>query len=132
MRGRRPKGPEIVRALAGEAQARQRLEVILRTLTGELSFTAAARQLRITTQRLHQLREQALAGSLAALAPQPLGRPSKTAEPGPEQIDDLRRENERLQRELAASKLREEIALVLPSRPRPRPRPEGEKKRGTD
>jgi transposase-like protein len=125
MRGRRPRGPEIVRNLKGDAQARQRLEVILKTLTGALDFTAAARQLGITTQRLHQLRELALEASLVALGPQPLGRPIAAASES-EQIDALQRENERLQRELAASKLREEIALVLPRRPR---RGEDEKKR---
>jgi transposase-like protein len=124
MRGRRPRGPEIVRTLKGEAQARERLEVILKTLSS-LNFTAAARQLGVTTQRLHQLRQLALEASLAALAPQPLGRPSTSAAVEPEQIDALRRDNERLRQELAASKLREEIALVLPRRPR-----RVEKKRG--
>jgi hypothetical protein len=79
------------------------------------------------------LREQALKEALEALAPQPLGRPTKSAGTDREQIDALKRDNERLQRELEASKLREEIGLVLPGRPRPRPRPRrGEKKRGTD
>jgi hypothetical protein len=44
MRGRRPRGPEIVRNLRGDAQARQRLEVILKTLSGTLDFGAAAQQ----------------------------------------------------------------------------------------
>jgi hypothetical protein len=129
MRGRKPRGPEMVRGLkGGDPQARARLEVILKTLTGELDFTAAAQQLGITTQRLHQLRELALEASLEALAPQPLGRPPTSATAQSEQIDALRRDNERLQQELATSRLREEIALVLPRRPRPR-RGAGEKKR---
>jgi hypothetical protein len=124
MRGRKPRGPEMVRGLkGGDPQARARLEVILKTLTGELDFTAAAQQLGITTQRLHQLRELALEASLEALAPQPLGRPPTSATAQSEQIDALRRDNE-----LATSRLREEIALVLPRRPRPR-RGAGEKKR---
>jgi len=127
MRGRTPQGPEIVRGLEGEPQARQRLERILETVAGRLSVSAAAAHLGITPQRVHMLRELALQGAVDALAPQPLGRPSKSAASEQEQIDALRRDIERLQRELAASKLREEIALVLPRRPR-----RGEKKRRTD
>jgi transposase-like protein len=126
MRGRTPRGPEIVHGLQGDPRAKARLQVILQTLAGDLDFTAAARRLQITTQRLHQLRQLALEASLLALAPQPMGRPSKAAVSDPEQIAALRQENERLQRELAASKLREEIAVVLPRRPR-----RGEKKRAT-
>ena len=126
MQGRTPRGPEIVRGLHGGEQERQRLEAILETIAGRLSFTAAADRLGMTPQRLHMLRQQALQAALEALAPQPLGRPTKAARLGPEEIDALQRENERLQRELAASKLREEIAVVLPSRPRSG---RGEKKR---
>jgi transposase-like protein len=127
MRGRKPQGPEIVRGLQGDEQQRQRLEAILDTVTGRLGVSEAAEQLQITPQRLHMLREQALQAALDALAPQPLGRPPKSGGSEQERIDALQRENERLQRELAASKLREEIAVVLPNRPR-----RGEKKRPTD
>jgi hypothetical protein len=131
MQGRKPRGPEIVRGLQGEAQARERLERILETVAGRLGITEASDRLGITPQRLHMLREQALQAALDALATQPMGRPSKSSGSEQERIDALQRENERLQRELAASKLREEIALVLPGRPRPRPR-RGEKKRRSD
>jgi hypothetical protein len=127
MQGRKPRGPEIVRALAGGEQERQRLEAILNTMTGQLGFTEAAEQLGITPQRLHMLREQALQAALDALAPQPLGRPPKSSGSDQEKIDVLQHDKERLQRELAASKLREEIAVVLPDRPR-----RGEKKRRRD
>ncbi len=127
MRGRKPRGPEIVRELQGDAQARERLERILDTVAGRLGVTEAADQLQMTPQRLHMLREQALQAALDALAPQPLGRPTKSSESAEERIDALQRENERLQRELAASQLREEIAVVLPGRPR-----RGEKKRRSD
>lgn len=127
MQGRKPRGPEIVRELQGDAPARERLERILDTVAGRLTFTEAADQLAMTPQRLHMLREQALQAALDALAPQPLGRPPKSSGADLERIDALQRENERLQRELAASKLREEIAVVLPRRRR-----RGGKKRRTD
>jgi len=127
MQGRKPRGPEIVRELQGGEQERQRLEAILNTVAGRLGVTAAADQLEITPQRLHMLREQALQAALDALAPQPMGRPSKSSGSDQERINALQQEIERLKRELAASKLREEIAVVLPSRPR-----RGEKKRRTE
>jgi hypothetical protein len=127
MRGRKPRGPEFVRGLQGGAQERQRLEAILETVAGRLGIGEAAQQLQMTPQRLHMLREQALQAALDALAPQPLGRPQKSGESEQERIAALQRENERLQRELAATKLREEIAVVLPNRPR-----RDEKKRPAD
>jgi hypothetical protein len=128
-RGRRPRGPEFVRGLEGDPRALARLERILETVSGRLGLTQASAQLGITPQRLHMLRQLALQAAADALAPQPLGRPTRSAESESEQeqIDALRRDNQRLQRELAASQLREEIAVVLPSRPR-----RGEKKRPTD
>jgi hypothetical protein len=45
---------------------------------------------------LHQLRELALEASLEALAPQPLGRPPKSATSESEQMHALQRENQRL------------------------------------
>src|SRR5271156_2368221 len=71
MRGRKPRGPEIVRALKGGDQERQRLEAILDTVAGRLGVTEAADGLQMTPQRLHMLREQALQAALDALAPQP-------------------------------------------------------------
>jgi hypothetical protein len=128
MQGRHAGGPEIVRELMGGEQERKRLEAILNTVAGRQKVTEAAAQLGITTQRVSMLRDIALQAALDALAPQPMGRPPKTARSDQERIDALLRENERLQRELAASKLREEIAVVLPNRRQRR----GEKKRRTD
>ncbi len=125
MRGRRAPGPEFVQRLAGPAAAKRRLEVILRTFTGELGINQAGALLDITPQHVHMLRQAALTGALAALAPRPLGRPRQKATPEQEQIDDLQRRLEQLQRELQASQLREQLALLLPGRKEP-----GEKKRG--
>ena len=110
--------------LEGTDEARVRLKAILETLAGQLGITEAAARLGLTPQRVHMLREQALEAALAALATQPLGRPPSAPASEQEQIDGLRQENERLQRQVAASKLREEVALVLPRRKR-----RGEKKR---
>jgi hypothetical protein len=68
------------------------------------------------------LREEAFQAALEALAARPLGRPRQTPTPEQEQIDALKQANEQLQRELEASRLRDEIATVLPRRPRRRER----------
>ena len=127
MQGRHAGGPEIARTLNGGEQERQRLEAILNTVAGRQKVTQAAAQLGISTQRLSTLRDIALQAALDALAPQAMGRPPKRARLDQERINALQRKIEDLEHELAASKLREEIALVLPRRPR-----RGEKKRQTD
>ncbi len=117
MRGRRPKGPgQLVKGLEGDAPQRQRLELILLTLAGKLSIAEACATLAITPQRFHQLREECMQAALENLALRPGGRPSKQTLAHQEQLDALQQENERLRLELQASKLREEIALVLPGR----------------
>ncbi len=127
MRGRRAPGPEFVRRLVGGADAKERLEVILQTLTGQVGIKQASARLGITPQRLHTLRQVALQGALTALAPQPLGRPRQRPSPEQEQIDDLEHRLEELQHELDCGPLRAQIAVLLPGRSLP-----GEKKRGTD
>jgi hypothetical protein len=125
MRGRKAPGPEFVHRLDGAAHEKRRLEVILQTLTGRLGVAQASARLGVTPQRFHVLREQALQAALAALAAQPLGRPRQVPGPQQERIDALTADNQRLRRELEASRLREEIALVLSGR-----HDRGEKKSG--
>ena len=69
MRGRKPRGPEIVDELPGGEQERARLKAILETLTGQLGITEAGVRLGLTPQRVHMLREQVLQAALAALCP---------------------------------------------------------------
>jgi hypothetical protein len=125
MRGRKAPGPEFVQRLTGADHEKERLAVILQTLTGTLSIEGASARLGITPQRFHVLRERAMQAALASLAAQPLGRPRQAAGPEQERIDALTQDNERLRRELAAWGLREEIALVLAGQ-----HDRGEKKRG--
>jgi hypothetical protein len=112
MRGRKPAGPELVQQLEGSAASKKRAEIILRTLAGQLSVTEASVQLGITPQRLHMLREEGLQALVDQLEPRPLGRPRKTPAPAAAVPGEI----ERLQQELQAARLREEIALLLPGR----------------
>jgi transposase len=117
MRGRKAPGPEFVQRLKGDAAAKRRLEVILQTLSSQLGITQAAKVLGISTQRVHMLRQEALQASVDKLTPRPGGRPSKQATPQEQRIAELEQETEHLRRELDASRLREEIAVILPRRP---------------
>jgi len=121
MRGRRPAGPEIVEQLHGSAQARQRLRVVLETLAGRLRLQEACQQLGIGPVRFHTLRQAVLE---AALEPRPVGRPPRdddaAALAGP--VEDMTAA-------LEASRLREEVALILTPRPAPPEEMPGKKKR---
>lgn len=119
MRGRKARGPECVRDLPGDAEAKRRLEVILRIIAGELRVRAAAVTLGISTQYLHGLRDEVLQASLAQLTPRPLGRPRRRLTPEQQRMAELEAEVERLRRALTTSQLRTEIAVLLPGRQEP-------------
>jgi transposase-like protein len=93
--------------------ARERLKVILATLTGDLPVKEACRRLQISESRFHQLRQQALVGMQEGLSPRPPGRPARETE-DPEVLE-LRRQVAWLEEELEISRLRTEIALWKPS-----------------
>ena len=112
MRGRFPSGPEIVEHLEGSRKAKDRLRVILETMTGQVRVSEACDRLEICEQRLRQLRVGFLQAALGSLEDQPAGRPRRPEEP--EETAALRQEVEALRRELLAAQVREEIALALP------------------
>ena len=114
---RPPTGAKLVRALEGQEKAKERLEVILQTVAGELSIREACEELGVGEARFHQLRREALEGALAKLEPKARGRP-KRAEPTPEAelIATLEAEVDDLKTELLGSRLREELAVALPRR----------------
>jgi hypothetical protein len=112
MRGRKAPGPEFVQRLHGSAASKRRLEIILKTMTGQLSVEEASKTLGITPQHLHTLRQEALQAAVQRLEPRPMGRPRRAAAPAAV----LEAAMTRLQQELQAAQLREEIALVLPRR----------------
>jgi len=141
MRGRRPAGPEIVEQLQGSVQARLRLRVVLETLAGRRRVQEACHLLGIGTVRFHALRQTVLEAALAALEPRPVGRPPRDATAEPEQVEALTGQVDALTAELEASRLREEVVLVLTpreatpekktTRAATRPRPSRPRKRPT-
>jgi transposase-like protein len=114
MRGRRPAGPEYVDKLNGSNRSKQRLRVILQTLSGELSVQEACTILGIKEVRFHQLRQRALQGSLNELEPRAAGRPRLPSTAEQRRLVELEHELATQRLELHEAQVREEVALILP------------------
>lgn len=117
---RRPMGPEQVERLEGSAEAKERLRVILETVAGTKSIEDACAELDVGPARFAELRDEALGAALAGLEPKPAGRPPRAPDPAAEELQALRDEKNRLDLELHAAWIREEIALLMPHLLKPR------------
>lgn len=127
-RGRPPLGAGHVERLEGSPLSKQRLALIVRTLAGELTVDEACAQMGVSPAQFHRLRERALEGALAALAPGTPGRPPVAEPPPPSRIAELEAEVRDLKIDLRASQLREEIAVLMPHLLRPAPSAASKKK----
>jgi hypothetical protein len=103
-----------VERLRGTAEEKQRLRLVLETLSGERSVREASELLGLSEARFHQLRQAALEGALAGLAPSPVGRPPKVEPEESSRVDELEREVRDLRIDLQAARVRTEIALTMP------------------
>jgi hypothetical protein len=112
--GRPPEGVNHVDRLEGPEELKERLRVILETLTGACSIPQACERLGISESRLHDLRREALEGALGALMPRPAGRPASTLPPGAEREADLELRVKELEVDLQAALVRTELALAMP------------------
>src|SRR5262249_23154481 len=79
------------------AQAKRLAAAILEVLAGARTPTEAAATLELSVPRYYQLEAQALRGLLEACEPRPKGR-GRTVKT---ELDTLRKENQRLQREMS-------------------------------
>jgi len=118
MRGRYPSGPEYVEQLPGSAEAKRRLQVVLRTMSGAYRVQEACTLLGISRQRFEQLRTKVLRAALTELEPKPGGRPPAEPSVGAA-VTALETKLAETERELRAARLREQIALVLPRASQP-------------
>jgi hypothetical protein len=100
--------------LEGSPSAKQRLQVILETIAGQLTVPEACAQLGIGESRFHELRNQTLQATLEALEPRRLGRPAKPASPKQAEIDALRAELCRAQAELELAQVQIRLACIHP------------------
>jgi hypothetical protein len=113
-RGRPGLGVRHADALDGSGDAKERLALILETVTGERSVADAAAALDVSEAHFHRLRERALQGAVQALEPRPSGRPAAVVDAKEERIVELEEALAMRDIELRAAQLREEIALVMP------------------
>ena len=113
-RGRTPSGPKLVDGMEGLESAKRRLKVILETLSGAMSIEEACEELGIGPAAFHKLRSRTMQEALESLAPRPMGRPVKEETPEQARIEELEQEVAHLEMELEGSRLREEIALIMP------------------
>ena len=112
--GRPPKGIGHVDGLKGPEQEKQRLRVILRTISGEQTVGEACRELGVSEARLHELRHRALQSALDGLLP---GRPGRPRIEEPEEAGQVRELVERMEDldlDLEIAEVRAEVALAVP------------------
>jgi transposase-like protein len=114
MAGRKPLGPALVEHLEGSDNAKERLELILSTLAGQISVVAAAERLGISEAMFYKVRHRVLQICLEDLEPKPLGRPPVRLTEDQQQRQELETQVTALQRELAAQSVRVELLQALP------------------
>lgn len=111
--GRPPKGGDLAERVAGSAEAKRRACAVLQAMRGELTVAQACAEMGVGEARFYQLRDRFMAEGVAGLEPGLGGRPRK-APPEDAEVKALQARIERLELELKAAHLREQIALVLP------------------
>jgi len=104
--------------LTGSTESKRMAAVVLEVLSGTKTTIDASRALGVTLARYYQLEARALQGVLTALEPKKRG---KRTDPGHE-VDRLRRDSERLQREVTRLQAllrasQRAIGIVTPPRP---------------
>jgi hypothetical protein len=115
MRGRKPAGPDYVAQLPGSDQAKERVQVVLQTLTGTLRMEEACQRLGIGKTRFHQVRQDMLLAAVASQEPKPVGRPPRVDAAVPAvQVAALVERVAELEVSARLAQIREEIALLLP------------------
>jgi hypothetical protein len=127
MRGRYPDGAEeLLEALDGTTEDKQRVQAILETVCGLARVLQACEQLDIGETRFRQLRELALQGALDGIRARPSGRPSGCAVADAERIRELKQQLAETKLELQQALVRSEVALILPQRTEEEPTKRGQ------
>jgi len=114
MAGRKPLGPALVEHLDGSADAKTRLELILKTLAGQVTVVEACRILDISEAMFYKLRNRVLQNCLEDLEPKTPGRPPRSPIQAHEQHAQLSAQITTLERQLAVQAVRLELAETMP------------------
>jgi hypothetical protein len=112
-------GPSLVDHLDGSERAKERLQVILETIAGELTIADACERLGIGEAMFHRLRTEVLEAGLECLEPKTVGRPRRVTTGEQRQLNAMAERIAELETELRISGVREEIAQILPHVARP-------------
>ena len=112
--GRPPVGLGHVDRLEGPEDLKERLRVVLATVTGAMTVEQACSALGVGPSRLHVMRRQALEGALAGLAPGRAGRPRAEPDAAAERETLLEQKIDDLEVDLQAALVRTELALAMP------------------
>lgn len=108
--GRHSQVDPLLRQASRSEVARERVKVVLLTLSGQWSVSDALERLGISRTRFGVLRRQMLQGALLALEPRPRGRPAKPETPQASEVLALRAQNADLRRELRRVRTQLELA----------------------
>ena len=114
MRGRHPAGPDFVNKLTGDATAKERLRIVLETISGERRVIDACAHLGISEARFDELRLEALQAAVAALEPKPPGRKPRAMAPDEAEVAQLRARVAALEAEIKVVAVRAQVAAILP------------------
>jgi len=114
MRGRHPAGPSFVDKLAGDTKAKERLRIVLETLSGQRRVIDACSALGISEQRFDELRLEAMQAAVAALTPKPAGRKPRPVVPDEAEVVRLRAQVAALEAQVQVAAVRAEVATILP------------------
>jgi hypothetical protein len=114
MRGRKASAATAVDRAPGSATAKERAQVIFDQLTGKSTVAQACSRLGVGEARFHQLKDEMVRGSVAALEPRPAGRPARVVTAEQAHLAALERERQAMQLQRDLAQTRAEIALVLP------------------
>lgn len=113
-RGRTPRGPRMAHDLDASSEARERLELMLKTVAGTCTVKDASEQLGISEARFYKLRDRALNAAVQSLEPLPAGRPATIRADADPQVAALEARISDLTLQIEAANVREEIALTMP------------------
>ncbi len=114
-RGRPPSAAGLVHGRDGSDLAKLRLRLFLETIAAEKSLAEASAELGVKERAFLKLRTRWLQESIEGLEPRRVGRPPSRDHERDGEIDGLRDELALAQRELLATQVREEIAVVFPA-----------------
>ena len=113
-RGRKPSGVKLVDKFDGSELAKERLKVILQTLSGEKSVVDACEILEVNEAAFYKLRERFLSESVELLEPRKVGRKQQMPDEQSQHIKALEEEVRDLKFEVEATRVRAEIAMTMP------------------